>query len=68
MGVLKRYSCENQQYTWANCAYIGDDLFDLQCMKPIKMLGGIVGCPADAANAVRELSDFVSSRKGGMEV
>ena len=46
-------------------AYIGDDILDLQCIEPVKEAGGIVGCPADAVEAVRNIADFVSSRNGG---
>ena len=44
-----------------NIAYIGDDLIDLPCMKKSKL----VGCPADAANEVKQVSDFISCRCGG---
>lgn len=40
-------------------AYIGDDINDLSCMKPIKEAGGIVGCPADAVEKVREIANYI---------
>ena len=46
-------------------AYIGDDLNDLKCMQCIKESGGIIGCPADAVDEVRDIADFVSPYKGG---
>lgn len=46
-------------------AYIGDDINDLPCMRLVKESGGIVGCPADAVDEVKEMADFVSSRNGG---
>lgn len=46
-------------------AYIGDDINDLSCMEPIKAAGGIVGCPRDAVEDVKILSDYVSPYKGG---
>lgn len=49
----------------AQVAYIGDDILDLDCMNPIKENGGIVGCPADAVDAVKEIADFISSKDGG---
>ncbi len=52
-------------YTYRNCAYIGDDINDLPCMKMIKKANGVVGCPADAVKEVIEISDYVSKRKGG---
>ena len=42
-------------------AYIGDDLIDLPAMK----ICGLVGCPANAAKQVKEISDFISSYNGG---
>jgi 3-deoxy-D-manno-octulosonate 8-phosphate phosphatase (KDO 8-P phosphatase) len=42
-------------------AYIGDDENDLECMKLCK----IKGCPADAVEDVKKVSDFVSKIKGG---
>lgn len=46
-------------------AYVGDDLNDWDCMRAVSAAGGIVGCPADAVDAVKGVSDFVSSRSGG---
>lgn len=55
----------NEAYTLDEVAYIGDDLLDLKCMDPIKEKGGKIGCPADAIDVVKEISDFVSSKAGG---
>lgn len=49
----------------SNCAYIGDDILDIQCMDPIKQAGGKIGCPADAVNKVKKIADFISVRNGG---
>ena len=49
----------------SDCAYMGDDLNDLEVMKAIKEAGGFVGCPADAALGVINISDFVSTKDGG---
>lgn len=46
-------------------AYIGDDVNDLSCMKSVKAAGGIVGCPADAVKAVKEIADYVAEHNGG---
>lgn len=47
------------------CAYIGDDILDIQCMIPIKEAGGKIGCPADAVKKVKDIADFISSKNGG---
>ncbi len=46
-------------------AYIGDDINDLPCMRPVKKAGGIIGCPADAVQKVKEISDYICQAKGG---
>lgn len=64
--ILKAFSEKDcEQYSYQNVAYIGDDILDLQCMKPIKEAGGVIGCPADSAKAVLQISDFISSKNGG---
>lgn len=64
-GIIWEYSSADQQYDLSNVAYIGDDLLDLQCMNPIKEVGGIVGCPSNAAKEVIAACDYVSHNKGG---
>jgi len=46
-------------------AYIGDDINDLPCMKSVKEAGGIIGCPADAVQKVKEISDYICKNEGG---
>ena len=46
---------------YSNCAYIGDDINDLSCMRKV----ALVGCPADSVRDVISISDFVSSKNGG---
>ncbi len=58
-------SCNATNFSLMNCAYMGDDILDLQCMKPIHEAGGIVGCPADAVQKVKEIADFVAIHNGG---
>ena len=60
--LLKLKSITND---YATIAYIGDDINDLSCMQFIKEHGGIIGCPADAVEKVRKLSDFVAIHNGG---
>lgn len=65
-SILCELSKENhEEYCYQHVAYIGDDILDLQCMKPIKEEGGIVGCPADAIQQVSVIADFVSNKSGG---
>ena len=49
----------------SSVAYIGDDINDLSCMKPVKEAGGKIGCPADAVKKVKEIADFISTKNGG---
>lgn len=54
--ILEKYQC-----TFANTAYIGDDLNDLECMS----LCAYRGCPADAVKEVKNSCQFVSVKNGG---
>lgn len=63
--ILKEYSSADQQYDLSNVAYIGDDLLDLKCMKPIKIAGGSAGSPSNAVKEVVSVCDYVSPNKGG---
>lgn len=58
--VLERFVRE-QQVSYEDIAYIGDDVNDLECME----LCGVVGCPADAVDEVKKISDFISEKNGG---
>ena len=49
----------------SEAAYIGDDINDLECMVAVRKGGGAVGCPADAARQVREISHFIAEHNGG---
>lgn len=42
-------------------AYIGDDINDLEAMS----LCGVKGCPADAVEEIKKISDFISRKNGG---
>lgn len=56
---------EGNKIGYESCAYIGDDIIDLQCMKFIKQSGGLIGCPKDAITKVKDIADFVSEKNGG---
>lgn len=64
LGKLKEILAERDEEL-SICSYMGDDLNDLEVMKAIKEAGGLVGCPADAAEGVIAISDFVSKKDGG---
>lgn len=47
------------------CAYFGDDILDLKCMKPIKEKGGCIGCPVDSVKEVKAVADYIADNKAG---
>ena len=51
--------------TYAQVAYIGDDLNDLPCIEKVRSNGGIVACPRDAVESVRNVAHFISIHDGG---
>ena len=55
----------NLNISMESVAYIGDDINDLSCMKLVKANGGLIGCPANAVNAVKEIAQFISCYNGG---
>lgn len=68
-GIGDKVACLNEilgsEPNYSTVAYIGDDINDLACMELIRANGGLVGCPADAVQAVRDVADFISTRVGG---
>lgn len=44
-----------------NVIYMGDDIPDLQVMR----VAGVRACPSDAVEEVKEISDYISAKKGG---
>ena len=66
IAILESYSERDScGYTLGNVAYIGDDILDLQCMRPVKDADGIVGCPSNAVREVSEIADFQCLAEGG---
>lgn len=53
--------CEELNITLDEVAYMGDDINDIEIMDVVK----IIGCPKDAVNEVKELSNFISNKNGG---
>jgi len=66
-GKVEKFSALKEAVldSMASCAYFGDDVLDLVCMKPIKEAGGLVGCPADAVKEVKALADYICINKAG---
>ena len=52
---------EEKGINYGNLAYLGDDLNDFAVMKEARF----AGCPADAAEEVKEISDLISEFRGG---
>lgn len=64
--IIQLYNEENStHYGLSDCAYIGDDILDLQCMIPIRENGGLVGCPRDAVNNITFIADYIANHNGG---
>ena len=65
LGILKIYQGRVGTDGLETCAYMGDDIPDLECMMQIKRAGGLTGCPVDAGKEVQEICDFISPKCGG---
>lgn len=52
-------AASNTEYT--QILYMGDDIPDYACMKIV----GLPCCPHDAADEIRQISKYISPRKGG---
>ena len=61
-GWTKR---DGVEYSLSNVAYIGDDMLDLACMKPIVESNGITGCPNNAIADVKAFASYICSNNGG---
>lgn len=51
---------EKNHYSKESVGYIGDDINDYECMR----MSGFVGCPADAAEEVKEIADYIATVEG----
>ncbi|MEO5944509.1 MAG: HAD-IIIA family hydrolase [Ferruginibacter sp.] len=58
--LLLKYVTENN-FTWPQVLYMGDDLPDLSPMQ----MAGIACCPADAAPEIKSVSHYISPVTGG---
>src|SRR5688500_14635356 len=55
-GIMTKYALQPEEVL-----YMGDDIVDIEPMK----ISGIACCPADAVHEVKEISIYVSDKKGG---
>lgn len=60
-AVCLKDICDKKGLTTKQCAYIGDDLNDIDCM----MLCGHKAAPADAMKGVKDIVDYVCETRGG---
>jgi 3-deoxy-D-manno-octulosonate 8-phosphate phosphatase (KDO 8-P phosphatase) len=64
--IIADYSLKDRiVYSLENVAYIGDDIMDIQCMKPVKQAGGLSVCPFDATKSVKDVADYICINKSG---
>ena len=56
---------KDRDITYSSIAYIGDDINDLSVMQVVKNKGGVIGCPADAVDRVKEIAGFIAEHTGG---
>lgn len=56
---------KNLQISLKQVAYIGDDLNDWECMKMIGDANGILACPRNAAEKIKESADYICEHDGG---
>jgi len=53
--------CQKYNLNEKDLLYMGDDIPDLEVMKKV----GFSACPADAANEIIEIADYISDKNGG---
>lgn len=64
MQILNNIIVKNDT-DYSHIGYIGDDINDYSCMEAVKTAGGLAGCPADAVQEIKAISDYVCSKNGG---
>ncbi|MCA1761657.1 MAG: KdsC family phosphatase [Cryomorphaceae bacterium] len=52
---------ERESLNFSEILYMGDDIPDYDVMK----LSGVAACPADASQEIKQISNYVSHKKGG---
>ncbi|WP_430972399.1 KdsC family phosphatase [Sunxiuqinia rutila] len=66
MGVRDKMKClhdfiEKTGVTMEDVLYMGDDLVDYEVMQAV----GVAVCPLDAVSEIKEISSYISDKKGG---
>jgi len=61
VAVLESY-LSNNNLTWGEALYMGDDIPDLTVMQKV----GLPCCPVDAVSEIREVSQYISPLQGGL--
>ena len=56
LEVMKKYNCTKE-----NAAYIGDDVFDIPCMKEC----ALSACPVDAVQEVKDICQYICIVEAG---
>lgn len=64
--IIKNFNIKfSSEYSLKDCAYIGDDILDIECVRKVKKLGGVTGCPNDAIGEIKEIVDYICVQEGG---
>ncbi len=62
LEIAEKYGIvSNEDGILQEVAYVGDDIPDLTCMEICKFCG----CPYDAVDEIKNVCEFISSKKGG---
>lgn len=59
--AMKYHLTVNQEGIIEGCAYIGDDIIDYSAM----LMCECRGCPADAVDSIKKISNFICNNNGG---
>lgn len=64
LAILTQY-LKSKGSDFSEVAYIGDDLNDEECINAVRDAKGLVGCPSDALQQIKDKSNFISNKTGG---
>mgnify|MGYP000274863270 CR=1 FL=1 len=63
--LMKQMHIIDKNLKCSDIAYIGDDVNDLEAMHMLKKKGGLIGCPSDAVDQVKQCAHFICKKRGG---